>query len=218
MSTRAGARAPDRPARLIVITGTGTEVGKTWWGAAAARALAAGGVTVAARKPVQSFAPTDTTTDADVLALATGDDPHAVCPAHRWIARPLAPPMATEALGLPAFTIGDLVAETEWPTGTAVGLVEGAGGARSPLADDGDTVALVRALAPDEVVVVADAGLGTINAVRLTVAALAPDPVVVALNHFDASDELHRRNREWLMNRDGLTVVTNPEALAARWV
>lgn len=218
MTGRAGLTGPVRPARLIVITGTGTDIGKTWWGAATARALVARGITVAARKPVQSFAPDDALTDADVLALATGVDASTVCPPHRWIPRPLAPPMAAAALGQPEFTIADLVAETGWPSGTAVGIVEGAGGVRSPLAHDGDTVDLIRALAPDEVLVVADAGLGTINAVRLTIVALAPAPVVVALNRFAATDELHRANHEWLTQHDGLTVVTNPEELAARWV
>jgi dethiobiotin synthetase len=212
------ARAPDRPARLIVITGTGTNVGKTWWGAATARALSARGIAVAARKPVQSFAPDDPLTDADVLAQATGDDPHAVCPSHRWIPRPLAPPMAGIVLAQPAFAIADLATETKWPPGTDVGMVEGAGGVRSPLAHDGDTVDLVHILQPDEVVVVADAGLGTINAVRLTVAALAQTPVVVALNRFEPTDELHWANHDWLTRRDGTTVVTDPEELAARWV
>ena len=72
-------------------------------------------------------------------------------------------------------------------------VVEGAGGARSPIADDGDTVALAHALAADRVVVVADAGLGTINAVRLTVAALSSWTPVVALNRYDDGDALHRR-------------------------
>ncbi len=44
-----------------------------------------------------------------------------------------------------------------------VGLVETAGGLRSPIADDGDCRSFVQGLAPDVVVLVADAGLGTIN-------------------------------------------------------
>ena len=62
---------------------------------------------------------------------------------------------------------------------------------------------------------VADAGLGTINLVRLCVDALAAHRgVVVYLNRFDAADDLHRRNRDWLATREGLEVVTDPEALA----
>ncbi len=55
-----------------------------------------------------------------------------------------------------------------------MGLVETAGGVRSPLAADGDCLDYCAALDPDVVVLVADAGLGTINAVRLTLDALAP--------------------------------------------
>ena len=102
----------------------------------------------------------------------------------------MAPPMAAEALGRPPFTIADLVRELRWPHDpVGVGLVETAGGVRSPLAADGDCLALCGALGPDLVVLVADAGLGTINAVRLTIEALGAvgAPVVVVLNRFNAA-------------------------------
>ena len=91
-----------------------------------------------------------------------------------------------------------------------MGLVETAGGLRSPLAADGDCLALCRALVPDVVVLVADAGLGTINAVRLTLDTLGPLAalVVVVLNRFDPESDLHRRNLEWLRGRDGRRLVT----------
>ena len=204
-----------RPDRLVLVAGTGTEVGKTWTAAALARHLAGAGVAVAARKPVQSFAPDDDATDAHVLAAATGETPETVCPPARWLPRAMAPPMAAEALGRPAFTVADLVAELAWPEGGGVGLVEAVGGVRSPLAADGDTVDLARRLGPDLVVLVADAGLGTINAVRLSAGVLARWPLVVALNRFDPADDLHRRNRDWLAGPDGLTVTTDVEQLAA---
>lgn len=203
---------------IVLVTGTGTEVGKTWFAAATIGVLRADGLTVSARKPVQSFPPGDTgSTDADVLARATGEDPEAVCPPHRWLPMPVAPPMAATALGLPPFTIADLAAEVRSRSTTDdpdVIVVEAAGGARSPLADDGDTVALAHALVADRVVVVADAGLGTINAVRLTVAALTSWTPVVALNRYDERDPLHHANRAWLAERDGFTVVTSPGQLA----
>ncbi|MFA5882357.1 MAG: dethiobiotin synthase [Acidimicrobiia bacterium] len=208
-----------RPARLVVVTGTGTEVGKTWWSAALIGALRARGRSVAARKPVQSFAPDDPApgTDAGVLGAATGATSESVCPPHRWLATPMAPPMAARALGLLPFTIADLAGEITWPDAVDVGLVEGAGGLRSPLAEDGDSRTLVEALAPDDVLVVADAGLGVVHGVRLVVDALPGRRVTVALNRFDPGDDVHRANREWLEQRDGFTVVTEPEDLAARW-
>jgi dethiobiotin synthetase len=206
-----------RPPRVVVVTGTSTEVGKTWWTAALARELSARGTVVAARKPVQSYAPEDATTDADVLAEATGVDAHTVCPPAGWLPVPMAPPIAATQLGRRAFTIADLVAAITWPDRCAVGFVEGAGGVRSPLASDGDTVHLVRALAPDVVLVVAHAGLGAINSVRSALDALADVPVVVALNHFDADDAVHHANLDWLVTRDAVDIVVDPVELADRW-
>ncbi len=209
-----------RPSRLVVVVGTGTEVGKTWVSSRLLAVLRDAGVRVAARKPAQSFDPGDDPAllDAAVLGAATGEQPEAVCPPHRWYEVPMAPPMAAEALGRPRFTVEDLTAEIAWPAGCDVGLVETAGGLRSPLAADGDCVALCGLLEPDVVLLVADAGLGTINSVRLAAAALS-ESLVVVLNRFDPDEDLHRRNRVWLADRDGLDVVTVPgeeRALAQR--
>ncbi|MDQ1461655.1 MAG: glycine C-acetyltransferase [Actinomycetota bacterium] len=202
---------------FVAVAGTGTGVGKTYVGAALLRTLRGRGHAVAARKPVQSFAPDDPSTDADILAGASAEDPKVVCPAPRWLRVPIAPPMAADALGLPPFTIADLAADVRAtvPPDTFV-LVETAGGVRSPIADDGDSAALIDALAPALVVLVADAGLGTINVVRLSVEALRPQPVVVYLNNFDHGSKLHVRNAEWLRTREGLEVVTDIEALTTR--
>jgi dethiobiotin synthetase len=205
-----------RPARVVFVAGTTTDVGKTWVAAAVLGQLRAGGHRVAARKPAQSFDTADACTDADVLAAATGESPHDVCPPHRWYPRPLAPPMAAEVLGEPAFTVSELLAELRWPDGAHVGVVEGAGGPRSPLATDGDNVDVARGIAPDLVLLVADAGLGAINAVRMSVDAFAGLAVVVTLNRYDDGDPLHRRNRHWLADHDGFVVVTDCEHASRR--
>ena len=205
-----------RPDRLVFVTGTGTEVGKTWVAAATLARLRRHGTRVAARKPAQSYEPGAGLSDAAVLAEATGEPTGAVCPEHRSYPVALAPPMAADALGAPPFTVGDLAGEIGWPPGIELGMVEGAGGVRSPLTSDGDNLDLLRVLAPDRVVLVADAGLGTINAVRLAAGALAGNRLHVVLNRFDEEDELHRRNLGWLTGSDGLDVVTGPVALADR--
>jgi dethiobiotin synthetase len=206
-----------RPERLVLVTGTGTEVGKTWVACRLARALRGHGLVVAARKPAQSYAAGDDPagTDAALLAEATGDTPQLVCPQHRWYPVAMAAPMAADALGRPAFTVADLVRELAWPVGVAVGLIECAGGVRSPLAMDGDAAALAEALQPERVVLVADAGLGAVNAVRLAKAALVRWPVSVVLNRFDATSDLHQRNRAWLVERDGIDVVVDGADLIA---
>lgn len=192
----------------MVVAGTGTEVGKTWWACRLASHLRAAGVAVAARKPAQSFASGDdpASLDAALLAAATGQHPDEVCRPQRSYAVAMAPPMAAAVLGHPPFAIADLVDELRWPPGTAVGLVETAGGVRSPLAADGDNVALIDALAPALVLLVAHAGLGTINLVRLSAGVLTGHRVVVALNRFDPSDDLHSRNLAWLIDNEGLDV------------
>ena len=126
--------------------------------------------------------------------------------------------MATEALGLDRLVLDDLVAELgrSWPPGAELGWVEAAGGVRSPFTDDGDGVDLATRLVPDTIVLVADAELGALNAIRLCLDALQPvaAPVTVMLNRFDPTRDLHRRNLAWLRDRDGFTVATSPGGLA----
>ena len=126
----------------------------------------------------------------------------------------MAPPMAADVLNLPPFTVAELVAEVTFPAGIDTGLVETVGGVRSPVAADGDSIDLLVALQPDAVVLVAHAGLGTINEVSLAVDALAratAAPVEVVLNLFDPGGDLHIRNRHWLSARVGLHVTTEPD-------
>lgn len=202
-----------RPRQLVVLAGTATEVGKTWVGAALATELRAHGVRVGARKPAQSFEADDPPegTDAAVLGAATGEPAERVCPPQRWYPVAMAPPMASDALDRGQVLLAELLAELEgsWDDpAPEVGLVELAGGVWSPLAHDGDGLELTAALAPDVIVLVADAGLGTINAVRPATAALSEvAPVLTLLNRFDADDELHRRNLDWLRAEHGPAVV-----------
>jgi dethiobiotin synthetase len=200
------------PDLTIVVTGTDTEVGKTWLTVELALALQERGASVAIRKPVQSFDPADRTTDADILAEASGEDPIAVCPGHRRYPLAMAPPMAADALGSPQLRLHELVAEMKLP-GDGIALVEGVGGACSPLAHDADSVDLAHTLDADLVVLVTQAGLGTINSVRLASMALDGLPMVVYLNRFDPADTLHAANGSWLSEVDGLDVATSPQQL-----
>jgi dethiobiotin synthetase len=202
-----------RPERLIAVVGTGTEVGKTWVSQQLLRAWRANGISVAARKPVQSFDAGSGPTDAELLASASGEALHAVCPAHRWYARAMAPPMAADILAEDRITLDGLIDEISWPEQVKIGLVETVGGVLSPLAHDGSSADLVRRLDPDDVLLVADAGLGTINSIRLSLQVLAPLRVRILLNRYDATNELHRRNAEWLRHRDGMHIVLDPAAL-----
>ncbi len=199
--------------RVVFVAGTATGVGKTWVAARLLSALGDSGRAFA-RKPVQSFEEGDRSTDAHLLGAATGEPAEEVCPPHRWYARALAPPIAAQVLGQPPWRIEDLVAETRLPArGTVV--VEGVGGPRSPVADDGDSATLARALRCDLVVLVADAGLGAINACLTSVACFARTPVIVFLNRYVPTDTTHERNLAWLRDRSRLTVVTEVDELVA---
>lgn len=203
-----------RPSLLIGVIGTGTDVGKTWVTAQLLATLKLRGARVAARKPVQSYAPDDINTDAARLAGASGEDVADICPAHRCYPLALAPPMAAQALGRGPLRMADIVSEIHWPADVDVGFVETAGGVRSPLACDGDSLELLRRLRVDRMLLVAHAELGTINAVRLTIGAVGATPTVVFLNRFDPRNELHELNRRWLTERDELTVITDVHSLA----
>lgn len=201
---------------MVLVAGTGTEVGKTWVGVELIGRWRAAGHRVVARKLSQSFEPGDPPegTDAALLAAASGEEAERVCPRWRWYPLAMAPPMAAEALGRPPFTIPQLLAELTWSG--EVGLLETAGGVRSPQAADGDVVDLAATVQPDATVLVGDAGLGTINAVRLSVEALADAVPVsaVVLNRFDPADRLHQANLRWLSERYGLPVVPVPAGVA----
>ncbi|MGI8773389.1 MAG: ATP-dependent dethiobiotin synthetase BioD [Actinomycetota bacterium] len=198
----------------VIVTGTSTEVGKTWVAAQLTEALRDEGLPVAARKPVQSY-PEGSVTDAEVLGVASDESPTSVCPAHRWYPLPIAPPMAAELLGHPPFATEDLIEELHLPA-DRVCLIEGVGGPRSPVADDGDTVTLAEMVDADLVILVAEPGLGTINSVLLAVAAFGDRPVVTLLNRYDAGEELHRRNRAWLQDVSGIDVVVDIAGLVER--
>jgi len=211
-----------RPKRVVVVAGTGTEVGKTFVSAAIALEFTTQRRPVVVRKSAQSFEPDDTTTDADILGAATSEDAEVICPPHRWYPIPMAPPMAATALGRDPFTVIDLANEVNasWPEGDTaadIGLVETAGGAWSPQASDGLHAGdFADALDADGVLLVADAGLGVINGVRGAIAAFGhARTVIVMLNRFNDNDGLHVANRDWLIHNDHLTVVVDVSEAAS---
>lgn len=198
--------------RVIGVLGTHTEVGKTWVLARLLEGARTRGFSVAARKPVQSFEPEAGMTDADVLATASGEDPGIVCPAHRSYPLAMAPPMAADVLGREHIHLQDVLREISWPVGTERVFIETVGGPRSPLAHDADSVDILHRLQVDAVLLVADAGLGTLNSVRLSLAATHPLPTFVLLNRYDASVRLHELNYRWLRERYAIDVGVTVEA------
>jgi dethiobiotin synthetase len=156
---------------VLVVTGTGTEVGKTVVTAAVAALAAARGTSVAVVKPAQTGAgPAEPGDLDDVRRLAGVTDLHE----HARFPDPLSPAAAARRAGLPPLDLDDsarriraLAADRD------LVLVEGAGGLLVRYDEDGATIAdLARALAAD-VLVVTTPALGTLNATALTLEAMA---------------------------------------------
>jgi dethiobiotin synthetase len=157
----------------LLVTGTGTGVGKTVATAALACHARLAGIDVAVCKPVQTGSPHDDDL-ADVGRLSGVTDLHG---AWRY-PEPLAPRAAAKRAGLALPTRAELV-ESVRAAQSALTLVEGAGGllveigARMTLRD-----LAVNLAAPVLVVVAAE--IGTLNHTALTLEALAAKGVSCA--------------------------------------
>ncbi len=151
---------------IIVITGTGTDVGKTVTTAAVASVLSGRGRTVIPVKPVQTGEPAGS---GDVVTVEKLTGLPGVELAR--YPEPLAPNVAARRAGMPPVERADLVArirELDGPDRTV--LVEGAGGLLVRLADD-LTIADLAADLGAPLLVVTSLGLGSLNAAELTVVA-----------------------------------------------
>lgn len=149
----------------LFITGTDTDVGKTYVTSLLARQLKDAGYGVSARKPIASGCLNDCV-DAQALAQATDEDPLIVCP-YRF-APAISPERAIRLAGAYVSLTDCLRASRNT---SAFTLVEGAGGWLSPLCSDGDNADLAHALA-QPVLLVASNRLGCINQTRLTLQAI----------------------------------------------
>ncbi|WP_164932310.1 MULTISPECIES: dethiobiotin synthase [unclassified Streptomyces] len=152
--------------RILVITGTGTEVGKTVTTAAVAAAALAAGRSVAVLKAAQTGVRPDEPGDAAEVARLAG----AVTTAE--LARypePLAPRTAARRAGMTPVHPQDVAeAAAKLATEHDLVLVEGAGGLLVRFDPAGGTLADAAQLLRAPVLVVAPAGLGTLNNTELT--------------------------------------------------
>ncbi|KUN85704.1 dethiobiotin synthase [Streptomyces griseoruber] len=151
---------------IVVITGTGTEVGKTVTTAAVAASALAAGRTVAVLKAAQTGVRPDERGDADEVARLAGQVTTAECARYP---EPLAPATAARRAGLPPVRPYDVVeAAQKLAAEHDLVLVEGAGGLLVRFDEAGGTLADVAQALRAPVLVVASAGLGTLNTTELT--------------------------------------------------
>ncbi|MCU1663330.1 MAG: dethiobiotin synthetase [Pseudonocardia sp.] len=198
-------------AGILVVTGTGTGVGKTVVTAAVAALACARGDRVAVLKPAQTGIGAGEPGDlADVARLVPGVT-------SRELARypdPLAPATAARRAGTPPVTPAEAAeAARELAADHDLVLVEGAGGLLVRFTDEGGTLADVAALLGAPVLVVAAAGLGTLNHTALTVEALRSRTLTcagVVVGAWPAAPDLATR-----CNRTDLPAVTGVPLIGA---
>ncbi len=179
---------------IVLVTGTDTDVGKTVVTAAIAASARAAGLRVAVVKPGQTGTSGGGPTDAELVARLAG--PHTVRTLKSY-PDPLAPLAAARVAELPPLELYEVVdavrAEAEQHD---LVLVEGAGGLLVPMGvrPSGDpwTFADLAVSLGVATIVVARAGLGTLNHTALTLEALARRgvPAAVVLGAWPTEPEL----------------------------
>ncbi|MBT1093694.1 dethiobiotin synthase [Streptomyces sp. Tu102] len=151
---------------VLVITGTGTEVGKTVTTAAVAAAARGAGRSVAVLKAAQTGVRPDEDGDAQEVARLAG--PVTTAELARY-PDPLAPATAARRAGREAVRPHEIAeAAAKLAAEHDLVLVEGAGGLLVRFDESGGTLADAAELMAAPVLVVASAGLGTLNTTELT--------------------------------------------------
>lgn len=165
------------------ITGTDTGVGKTFATCALARLARARGLRVFAFKPIETgcalLEGRRVGADQQLLAEAAGDWQQGDLGGVYRLLQPAAPLVAATAEGIRIDLDRILAVLAEGAARAELTLVEGAGGWRVPITEAEDMGSLARRLALP-VIVVARAGLGTINHSLLTIEAIERDGLPVA--------------------------------------
>ncbi|MFF7232922.1 dethiobiotin synthase [Streptomyces sioyaensis] len=187
-------RSRRHPMSVLFVTGTGTEIGKTVTTAAIAAAALARGRSVAVLKPAQTGVTAHETGDAAEVERLAG--PVTTLELARF-PDPLAPATAALRAGLPPVLPQDIAeAAAKLAASHDLVLVEGAGGLLVRFDADGHTLADAARLAKAPVLVVAQAGLGTLNSTALTALALRSyglDSPGVVIGSWPATPDLAAR-------------------------
>jgi dethiobiotin synthetase len=192
----------------FAVVGTDTGIGKTFVTAGLVGWLREAGVGARAVKPAQTGYPPDD--DAAWVAEACGDDRAGTC--IERLEPPLAPRVAAEVTdadlsyeGIHTGVAGELDA-------AEVGVVEGIGGLRVPLAGDREVIDLIADLELPAIVV-ARSDLGTLNHTALSVEALRRRGVsvsAVVANEYEGDSVAERTNPDEIESMTGVPVETLP--------
>lgn len=162
-------------ALVVLVVGTGTDVGKTHVTGALVRAARARGLRATAWKPVATGAPDGMGDDARALAMACAPD--ALVPPLFAYGPPISPHLAArlEARPIDGGAIAHRARELANAGNVDLLVVGGAGGLYTPLCADYTQATLARDLAPRVVVIVAPDRLGVLHDVTACVRAARAD-------------------------------------------
>jgi dethiobiotin synthetase len=177
-------------ARLVVVTGTGTGIGKTHVSEAILKSATRLGLRTLGVKPIETGLAEATASDADRLDHASSF--HVQLSGY-FFADPISPHLAARLSGQ-RIEVAPIVASIRpLLEVTDILLVELAGGLFTPLGDDLVNADLALALRPDRVLLVAADRLGVLHEVVATLRAAATVPLLVDAivlsppSHADAS-------------------------------
>ncbi|MFD9357338.1 dethiobiotin synthase [Streptomyces sp. NPDC060031] len=156
---------------VVIVSGTGTEIGKTVVTSAIAAAALAAGRSVAVLKPAQTgVAPHEPGDAAEAVRLA---GPAVTAVELVRYPEPLAPDTAARRAGLATVSPAEIARAAERLSADHdLVLVEGAGGLLVRFDESGHTLADAARLLGAPTLVVTQAGLGTLNSTELTAEAL----------------------------------------------
>lgn len=222
--------------RNLFITGTGTDVGKTYIAGLIVKKLRESGKHAAyykaamsgnLRRPDGSLIPGDAVFVREMSGIS--QDPEEMCPYVYETA--VSPHLASRLEGNPVEMNRVLADFDKVCSRYDYVTAEGSGGILCPLRFDSERILLEDFLLARNLksLIVADAGLGTINAVVLTAAYMKSrglEACGIIFNHYEPGNLLHEDNRAMCQSMTGLKVLAcvrngdrdldlSPEELAA---
>lgn len=180
---------------VIVVSGTGTEIGKTVTTAAVAALALAAGRSIAVLKPAQTGVAPGEPGDAEEVTRLAGEEITTLELAR--FPEPLAPNTAARRAGMTPVRPWEVATAAEKLAAEHdLVLIEGAGGLLVRYDDEGATLADAARLLSAPVLVVASAGLGTLNTTTLTTEALRArglSPLGVTVGSWPTTPDLASR-------------------------
>lgn len=204
--------------KSLFITATGTDIGKTYVSALLVKKMREFSLNCGYFKPVLSGAKIDeqgnfVPEDCKFVVEKSGLDCEPIQCLSYCFEEAVSPHLASSRQGV-KIELDKIVADFEkYSKNFDYVLLEGAGGITCPLLVDDDKVVLLSDLVlqmGQSVLLVADAGLGTINSVLTSVEYLNSkniEIVGIVLNNYDDTDFLHVDNKKMVEKLTGLPVI-----------